>query len=55
MNSGLQCLSNTFALTEYFVRDKFINDLNVKNPLGTQGYLAATYSELLKEIWFGIE
>lgn len=35
MNSALQCMSNTYELTEYFVGNHFVEDLNVKNPLGT--------------------
>lgn len=35
MNSALQCMSNTYELTEYFLENRFIEDLNEKNPLGT--------------------
>ena len=35
MNSALQCMSNTYDLTEYFLDNSFVNDLNPKNPLGT--------------------
>ena len=35
MNSGLQCLSNSFGLTEYFLKNNFIQDINTVNPLGT--------------------
>ena len=55
MNSAIQCLSNTIELTDYFLKDKFILDLNEKNLLGTKGYLAIYYSKLLKDLWFGIE
>ena len=33
--------------------NKFLNDLNPDNPLGTGGYLAAAVAELLKDIWLG--
>ena len=35
MNSALQCLSNTYELTEYFINNQFVPDLNVLNPIGT--------------------
>jgi len=53
MNSALQCMSNTYDLTEYFLDNSFVHDLNPKNALGTGGRLAVAYAELLKEIWYG--
>lgn len=35
MNSALQCLSNVPELTNYFLSNTFIKDLNTKNVLGT--------------------
>jgi len=40
MNSGLQCLSNTKDLTEYFLMNKYRNEINLENPLGLKGELA---------------
>lgn len=34
MNSGLQCLINSYKLSEYFFQNHFIQYINVKNPLG---------------------
>ncbi|CAG9325083.1 unnamed protein product [Blepharisma stoltei] len=51
MNSGLQCLSNTHNLTEYFLTGKYIKDINSKNPLGSGGKLVREYADLVKEIW----
>lgn len=34
MNSALQCLSNTFELTSYFLTREFEKDVNKDNPLG---------------------
>lgn len=51
MNSGLQCLSNTWQLTEYFLNDTYLSHINVENPLGTGGKLAADYAVLIKELW----
>ncbi len=48
MNSGLQCLSNTQQLTEYFLSNNFMRDINRVNPLGTRGNLACAYAELIR-------
>ena len=48
MNSGLQCLSNTMELTNYFMKDGFKNDINHSNPLGSKGNLACAYAELVR-------
>ena len=34
MNSGLQCLSNTYELTKYFIENSFLDDMNINNPIG---------------------
>lgn len=51
MNSSLQCLSNTFELSKYFTSMKFMEDINVDNPLGSGGKLAEAYGRLLHEMW----
>ncbi|KRX05578.1 hypothetical protein PPERSA_12756 [Pseudocohnilembus persalinus] len=53
MNSSLQCLSNVDELTQYMISHKFIKDLNPSNPIGSGGYLASSYAELMKELWLG--
>lgn len=53
MNAALQCLSNTYELTEFMVSNAFVNDFNPHNPLGTKGQLAVYYAELMKTMWFG--
>jgi ubiquitin carboxyl-terminal hydrolase 4/11/15 len=53
MNSGLQCLSNTAALTEIFLTDQYEPDLNPTNPIGTQCKLVKAYAALAKEMWYG--
>lgn len=35
MNSALQCLSNTWPLTKYFLENHFVNEINYNNALGT--------------------
>ena len=53
MNSSLQCLSNTFELTKFFLdsKFKFISQFEVKNPLGTEGRLVMAYAKLVNEMW----
>lgn len=55
MNSMLQCLSNTQALTLHFLRDDeaYKEDINEDNPLGCGGRIAIAYANLLKEMWSG--
>jgi ubiquitin C-terminal hydrolase len=53
MNSALQCLSNTVPLAEYFLSDKYMQDINKVNPLGLKGKLAKEFAALLKEMWSG--
>lgn len=51
MNSGLQCLSNTYLLTEYFLSNQYMHDINNRNSLGSGGYLVKEYADLIKKIW----
>ncbi len=51
MNSALQCLSNVWPLTRYFLDLHFRSEVNENNPLGTKGVLAAQYARLLHELW----
>lgn len=53
MNSSIQCLSNTFELTKFFLesRFKFISEFEQKNPLGTEGRLVMAYAKLINEMW----
>jgi len=53
MNTSLQCLSNCYELTEYFLKDLFKKDINKDNPIGTGGDLASSYASLLKNLWYG--
>ncbi|KAI8052074.1 hypothetical protein BDF22DRAFT_689823 [Syncephalis plumigaleata] len=51
MNSALQCLSNTRALTAFFLDGSYRKDINRDNPLGMQGRIADVYGDLLKHLW----
>ena len=37
MNSALQCMSNTVPLTNFFLTNEFMQDINRSNPLGMKG------------------
>ena len=51
MNSALQCLSNSYELTKYYLEKKFKNEINENNPLGTKGKLARRYATLMRHLW----
>ena len=51
MNSALQCLSNCYELTKYFILNLYENDINQENKLGSGGRIAVTYRKLLEELW----
>uniref|UniRef100_A0A8C1Q2V1 Ubiquitin carboxyl-terminal hydrolase n=1 Tax=Cyprinus carpio TaxID=7962 RepID=A0A8C1Q2V1_CYPCA len=53
MNSALQCLSNTPPLTEYFLRNSYLEELNFTNPLGMKGEIAEAYADVIKQMWSG--
>ncbi|XP_066297333.1 ubiquitin carboxyl-terminal hydrolase 32-like isoform X2 [Branchiostoma lanceolatum] len=53
MNSGLQCISNTHALTEYFISGRHLYELNTINPLGMKGHIARRYGDLVQDLWSG--
>ena len=51
MNSILQCLSNTNVLTDFFITNKYKEQLNVDNVLGHGGKIAQEYAKLMKDMW----
>ena len=56
MNAVLQCLSHTDILAEYFVLDRYKNDLSKRNKFnskkyGTKGEITEQLALLLKAIW----
>lgn len=53
MNSLLQCVSNTMELTDYFVSNEYLRDINPGNPLGAGGLLAHAYGALMHAMWSG--
>ena len=55
MNSGLQCLSHIMELTNYFLENKYLQEINKENPLGTGGELSKAYAKMLQNLWMGTE
>ena len=51
MNSSIACLSNCSELTEYFLRQKYVNDINEDNRDGAEGALAEEWYNLLGNYW----
>ena len=51
MNSSIACLSNCSELTEYFLRQKYVNDINEDNRDGAEGELAEEWYNLLGNYW----
>uniref|UniRef100_A0A8C1X8J5 ubiquitinyl hydrolase 1 n=1 Tax=Cyprinus carpio TaxID=7962 RepID=A0A8C1X8J5_CYPCA len=49
----LQCLSNTPPLTEYFLKNSYLEELNFTNPLGMKGEIAEAYADVIKQMWSG--
>jgi len=51
MNSSIQCLSNTPILSEYFLSNRYIPEINKDNLLGMNGHVAKEYGSLVHELW----
>jgi ubiquitin carboxyl-terminal hydrolase 4/11/15 len=46
---------NMKELTEYFLENKFLKEINEINPLGTKGKLVKKYASLAKNVWYGTQ
>lgn len=55
MNSAVQCLTHTEALTSFFLSGEYSSKINKTNPLGTKGKIALAYAELLNMMRTGNE
>ncbi|ESO97937.1 hypothetical protein LOTGIDRAFT_153048 [Lottia gigantea] len=53
MNAAVQCVSNTWPLTQYFNTALHLFELNRNNPIGMKGHIAQRYGDLVKDIWSG--
>lgn len=52
-SSIVQCLNHMEPLCKFFLKDKYLQDINRKNPLGSGGHVAAAYASLQKKMWGG--
>lgn len=53
MNSTLQCLANAPGLTEFFLENRYLQEINRSNPLGWNGKIAEEYGRLIQDVWCG--
>lgn len=44
---------NVPELAKYFLSNKYINEINKENPLGSKGNLVLKFAALVKNLWFG--
>uniref|UniRef100_A0A5K3ELA3 Ubiquitin carboxyl-terminal hydrolase n=2 Tax=Mesocestoides corti TaxID=53468 RepID=A0A5K3ELA3_MESCO len=51
MNSAIQCISNVAPLRDYFLTDRFKEDINAENKLGSGGEIAEAFAELIHQMW----
>lgn len=51
MNAGLQCLSHLTPFVEYFLSEKYSEEINEANPRGQKGELARAFSDLQRAMW----
>ena len=53
MSSIVQCLSNTVEVRDMFISQKYRNELNTTNPLGSKGQLAECFHSVIDKLWSG--
>jgi hypothetical protein len=51
LNSSLQALLHSDLLLEYFISNRYLDDLNILNKHGYQGKLASTFGKLAQDLW----
>lgn len=51
MNSALQCIRSVEELAIYFLQDKYKEEINASNVLGSGGIMAKKYAEVLNGIY----
>ncbi|KAM3876751.1 ubiquitin carboxyl-terminal hydrolase 8 [Diretmus argenteus] len=54
MNSILQCLCNSPAMSDYFNKNYFHEDINRANILGHKGEVADEFGVIMKALWSGL-
>ncbi len=50
-NAALQCILRVDALSQYFLKNDHLKDINVGNVLGSEGHLACAYGQLVKQYY----
>lgn len=53
MNSIIQCLSHCPPLTQYFVNNLYVPDINCNNIMSTSGEVAKCFGDLMHMLWSG--
>ena len=53
MNTTLQCIANCYELSLFFLSNSFKKELNITNPIGSQGNIARAYANIVKNLYFG--
>lgn len=53
MNSIIQCLSHCPPLTQYFLNNLYLSDINCNNILGANGEVAKCFGDLMHMLWSG--
>ncbi|CAD8183871.1 unnamed protein product [Paramecium octaurelia] len=51
LNSSIQALSNTQPLTDYFMSQLHIKEINPENPLSSQGNVVKSFAQLIRLLW----
>lgn len=55
LNTSLQCISNCWELSNYFLKNHYKKDINKTNVLGTHGRVTRSFANLIKHLWYGEE
>lgn len=53
MNTALQCISNCYELTNYFLNNHYKHHLNTTNNNGAKGLIAKSFADLVTNLWYG--
>ncbi|GLE04786.1 hypothetical protein PINS_up013765 [Pythium insidiosum] len=51
INCALQCIGHSPLFREYMLSQRFFEDINKSNPLGTKGKIAMAYGKLMELLW----
>lgn len=51
MNTAIQCISNVPPLRDYFLSKRYQSEINETNRLGSGGYVALSFAELICKMW----